>query len=286
MMRSIGDTLQRAEQALRAAGVAEARVNAEFLLSHLLRIDRGGLFLKRGESLAADQADRFEGWVARRARREPLQHVLGTQEFHGLEFVCDDRALIPRPETELLVDSVLQLEPRPGGRVADLGTGSGCIAIALAVRRPDLQLIAIDRCAEALALARENARRHSVVDRIRFVEGDFGERSTLPGERYDIVVSNPPYVSEREWRELEPEVRDHDPRSALVPGENGLEAYRRLIPVALDRLRAGGQLLLEIGAGQADDVTSILSEHGVAEVQRRVDFRDVERVLVAHKEAP
>jgi len=286
MMPSVGDTLQRAEQVLREAGVAEARVNAEFLLSHLLQTDRGGLFLKRGETLADDHADRFERLLTRRARREPLQHVIGSQEFYGLEFDCDRRALIPRPETELLVDSALQLDPPRGGRVVDLGTGTGCVAIALAISRPDLQLTAVDASADAIALATANAKRQSVADRIRFVEGDFGEASDYPGEGYDVVVSNPPYVSEREWTDLEPEVRDHDPKRALVPGASGLEAYRRLIPVALDRLRDGGYLLLEVGAGQADAVASILSEHGATRIERRLDLRQVERVLIARKELP
>jgi release factor glutamine methyltransferase len=284
MSLSVGDTLQGAEQILREAGVAEARVNAEFLLSHLLQTDRGGLFLKRGEVLADEHADRFKRLLTRRARREPLQHVIGSQEFYGLEFLCDSRALIPRPETELLVDSVLQLDPPQGGRVVDLGTGSGCVAIALAVSRPDLQLIAIDASAEALALAATNAKRQSVADRIRFVEGDFGEPSNYPGDGYDVVVSNPPYVSEREWTDLEPEVRDHDPKRALVPGASGLEAYRRLIPVALKGLRDAGQLVLEVGAGQADAVSSILGEHDATHVERRLDFRQVERVLIARKE--
>lgn len=284
MMPSIGETLRRAEQTLHVAGVGDARINAEFLLSHLLRTDRGGLFLRRREALAAADADRFERWIARRALREPLQHLIGTQEFHGLELACDGRALIPRPETELLVDSLLELSPPSGARIADLGTGSGCVAIALAVSRPDLRLTAVDRSTDALALAAENARRQSVVDRIRFVEGDFGERSTFDDDLFDLIVSNPPYVSEPQWRELEPEVRDHDPKAALVPGASGLEAYRRLIPLALDRLRRGGTLLLEIGAGQADAVASILTANGVRRVERRLDFRGIERVLLAFKE--
>jgi len=278
---SIADTLDAAAARLARAGVDPARFEAEFLLARLLGTDRGGLFLRRGDALDPEVAERFAGWLVRREGREPLQHITGRQEFHGLEFLCDRRALVPRPETEGLCDAAFELLPPGAARVADLGSGSGCIAVTLAVKRPDLRLHALDRSPAAIELGRENARRHAVSERIEWVVGDMTSPPSSWSASMDAVVSNPPYVTEAEWGRLEPEVRDHDPREALVAGPSGLEVYEALVAPAAALLRPGGALILELGCGQAASVRSIVGAAPFETIEVRPDLRGIPRVLVA-----
>jgi release factor glutamine methyltransferase len=281
--QTVGDALDAAAARLAAAGVPASRLEAELLLGHLLDRDRGWLFAHRREPLDDAVAARYAAGVGRRSRREPLQHVTGVQEFYGLSIEVDGRVLIPRPETEGLVHAVLALDPPRGGRIVDLGTGSGCIAIALAVARADLAVLALDRSEAALGLARRNAARHGVADRIRFEAGDLGRPPTAWRRGCDAVVSNPPYVDEAAWAVLAPEVRDHDPREALVAGPTGLEAYQALAGPAFDLLRPGGFLALELGSGQARAVAAILAQAGFAELDVRRDLAGIERVLTARR---
>ena len=275
--------LKDATERLERAGVPEARVEAEWLLARALGTDRGGLLVQRAEALAAPVAAMFESWIARRARREPAQHILGTQEFHGLEFLVDGRVLIPRPETEDLVDAALALDVPQDARAADLGTGSGCLAVTLAVRRPDLRLFALDRSPAALDVARANAAHHGVEARIHFARGDFAVPPTEWRGTMSLVVSNPPYVTEAEWSTLEPEVRDHDPREALVAGPTGLEAYAALVPAAAALLVPGGHLLVELGQGQAEAVRRLLGPSDWTILGVRPDMQGIPRVLVARR---
>jgi release factor glutamine methyltransferase len=216
--------------------------------------------------------------------REPLQHITGVQEFYGLRFEVDGRVLVPRPESEGLVEAALALDLPQGARVADLGTGSGCLPVALAVARPDLLLHALDRSRAALEVARLNADNHGVAGRISFQEGNMASPPKEWSETMDLVLSNPPYVSESEWRGLEPEVRDHDPREALVAGESGLEAYGSLLPAAAMLLRPEGHLLLELGFGQAERVSEMARGHGYRVIRVDPDFQGIPRVLLAAKE--
>jgi release factor glutamine methyltransferase len=235
------------------------------------------------EALPPGVLTRYGALVERRERREPLQHLTGSQEFYGLELAVDRRALIPRPETEGLVDAVLGETLPHEARVLDIGTGSGCIAIALAVARADLVLVAVDRSAQALELARENASRHGVGHRIEFQRLGVED---LPGPwpgGFDAVVSNPPYVSEAEWGGLEPEVREYEPREALVAGASGLEAYRCLAPVSLGLLRPDGRLVVELGYGQAEAVRQIVASAGLLVIRLLRDLRGIDRVLVARR---
>jgi len=280
---TVGAALESGARRLARAGVEAPATQALALVGFLLGTDRGGVLVRRREALTARARRRLEGWFERRARREPLQHVIGEQEFLELTLRVDRRALIPRPETEGLVETALALEPPPGARVADLGTGSGCIAVALATRRPDLRLVALDRSPEALALARLNARRHGVRAAIRFVRGDFCRMPRAWHGRMSLVVSNPPYVSEAEWAGLEPEVRDHDPRAALVAGPRGTEAYESLLPAARELLRPGGHIVLELGWGQDRRVAALARGAGLDVLDVRPDHAGIPRVLVARR---
>ena len=281
--RTVAQALGQATERLRRAGVPRPRAEAEWLLGRALGTDRGGLLVRRAEPVPAAVAATFDSWIDRRARREPAQHIVGTVEFHGLELLVDRRVLIPRPETEDLVDAALALDVPQGARAADLGTGSGCLAVTLALRRPDLRLYGLDRSAAALEVARANAARHGVEARVTLVCGDF---ATPPADwrgEMSLVVANPPYVAEAEWRELEPEVRNHDPRDALVAGPTGLEAYAALVPAAATLVRPGGYLLLELGLGQAEAVRRLVRPQDWTIVEVRPDMQAIPRVLVARR---
>ena len=275
--------LRQATAELQRAGIDAPRRQAQLLLAGLVGRDRGGLLARSGERLDGPAVARYESWIARRGRREPLQYILGRWEFHGLELAVDHRALIPRPETEGLVDAALALDLPPRAAVADLGTGSGCLALALAVERPAWRLHAIDRSASALALARENARRHGAVERICFVAGQLERPPRSWLGRMDLVVGNPPYVSCAEWTELAPEVREHEPREALVAGATGLEAYAALAPAARALLVPDGRLILELGAGQEKAVRELLAASGLDTLEVAPDLRGIPRVLVARR---
>jgi release factor glutamine methyltransferase len=242
---------------LTSRGVENARLEAEWLLCAATGLDRVGLYLNFEKPLDDKELSAYRALVARRGRREPLQHILGTQEFCGLNFEVTSDVLIPRHDTETLVDEALAR--MPGARtVLDIGTGSGCIAVVLAARLPGASVTAVDISEAALTVARRNAERNGVA--IEFIEGSLLD--PLTGRQFDLIVSNPPYIPSSEIEALQPEVRDFDPRGALDGGLDGLEIYRRLIPSAVTALTRGGWLLLEVGAGQADDVSLLLSSTG------------------------
>jgi release factor glutamine methyltransferase len=268
---------------LERAGVPAPRREAEVLLGHLIGKDRGGVVARRPDPLDDEQAARFEALLARRERREPLQYLTGEQEFMGLRFLVDSRVLVPRPETEGVVEAVLGLGLPSGASVADLGTGSGCIPISLAVARPDLALFALDVSPEALDVAGANAERHGVAVRIEFVVADLETPPASWTGRMDAVVSNPPYVSEEEWAGLSPEVRDHEPRVALVPGPTGLEAYGRAAVSAAALLGSGGHLVLELGFGREEGARRAVANAGFRALEAIPDPRGIPRVLLARR---
>jgi len=267
-----------------AAGRDEARLQAEWIAAHLLRVNRLDLAAGRHgpwtTRLAAEASARAE----RVAAGEPLQYVLGTAVFHGREFLCDRRALVPRPETEELVQAVLDdaeawRAARPA--VADVGTGTGCIAVTLAAERPAARVLAIERSEDALALARANANRLSVAARIDFAHGDL--LAGVAAGSLDVVVSNPPYIASREIEGLDPVVRDHEPRLALDGGADGLDLIRRLVPQALASLREGGRFWLEIGEEQGGAVRRLLADAGFRASGVRRDLSGRERMAWAQR---
>jgi release factor glutamine methyltransferase len=230
--------------------------------------------------LTSDQAVIYERWLCRRARQEPIQYILGRQDFFGLTFTVTPDVLIPRPETEHLVEALLKRLPhdRPL-RIADVGTGSGAIAVALAVHLPRAQITALDISRAALAVAQQNAAAHSVADQVRFVVSDLLD--AVGGETYDAVVSNPPYVAETDRETLEAQVRDYEPHQALFAGRSGLEIYERLVPQARGRLVPDGWLALEIGYGQQNALLRLLS--GWKQVAFLPDLQGIPRVACAQR---
>jgi release factor glutamine methyltransferase len=283
---TVNDALNAAERELAASGVDGPRLTAELIMAHVMETGRAGVYARLRDELAAVEAERFFELVERRAGREPLQHITGRQEFFGLDFEVTPDTLVPRPETELAVTEALtRVAGTTGALVADIGTGSGCIAVAVAVNAPGAIVYAVDVSGPALAVAGRNAGRHGVADRVRSMQGDLlGPLAGMGLEgRLDVIVSNPPYIPAADIPGLQPEVL-FDPDSALDGGPDGLDVVRRILRDAPAFLKPGGALLVEVGAGQSDAVMQIVSETGGMSVDTfLVDFAGIERVLVAAK---
>jgi release factor glutamine methyltransferase len=319
------EAIQKSTEFLAKKGVESPRLQTELLLAHLLKLPRMKLYLNFERTLAPAEVDGLREFIKRRGQREPLQHITGSTSFCGFEIAVNRHALIPRPETELLAelgwDFLSKLEQSPHlagghplpagrgegrgeGRVAlDFGTGTGCIAIALAVKCPSAKVVATDISADVLALARENAARNHVAERVEFLKGDnfaalqnVGQASCLfPSEkkkletggtpvlRFDLIISNPPYIPSAEIATLQPEVRDFDPRAALDGGADGLDFYRKLAAEAKPFLKPGGKIMLEFGAGQADAIRKIFeTEKWVVEAVKE-DYSHRARILIARR---
>ena len=270
--------LADAAATLAAAGVEAPEWDAERLLRHVLGWDRAALFANPDRAVPEPEAERFRALLARRAAREPLQYILGTQAFWKHEFLVTPAVLIPRPETELLVETSLELlKGVEAPIVVDVGTGSGCVALSLALERPDAVVHATDISGQALDVARENARRFDLEGRVAFHQGQLLEpRSGLEGH---LVVSNPPYVDPAEREALAPEVRDHEPERALFPPGDALSVYRRLVPASARLLRAGGALAVEISPSIPRDVARIFAAAGFVDATVRADLASLPRVV-------
>ena len=264
------------------AGITNAEHEAVWIMEHVLGISRLLLHLEAGHLVGDQDAQRLVAVFGRRADREPLQYLLGSQEFCGLELSVSPAVLIPRPETEILVDAVVgHCGVSDDPVIIDVGTGSGCIAVAVAKRLPRARVFAVDLSKDALAVAHANAVRHQVQERITFLEGDLFSpiRSVLHG-KVDVIVSNPPYVKGSDWKSLEPEVAVYEPRLALDGGSDGLSVYRRLLHEAWVWLVPGGYLMLEVGHGQSEEVRVLAqSSNRYRHIETRKDAAGIERVL-------
>lgn len=280
-METLLDTLRKAEAFLGRKGLPRPRLEAEHLFAGVLGIKRLDLYLQFERLLQAGELERLRAATVRRGEREPLQHILGTAPFRDLILRSDRRALIPRPETEELVDLALSLLPADQAvRALDLGTGSGAIALSLAQERPAWTVEALDASEEALALARENAAALGLAERVAFARSDWFGAVT---DAYDLIVSNPPYLTEAEVSEAEPEVRLHDPMPALVAPEEGLADLRRILTEAPRFLRPGGWVVLETGIDQHAALADITARAGLAEGQGKPDLSGRPRFWMARK---
>jgi release factor glutamine methyltransferase len=282
------EAIQRSTEFLAKKGVESPRLQTELLLGHLLKLPRMRLYLEFERVLSPAEVDGLRELIRRRGQREPLQHIVGFTSFCGLEIAVSRDVLIPRPETERLAErgwtflnhlSTLNLQP---STVLDFGTGSGCLAIALACKCPAAEVYAIDVSPEALALARQNAARHGLAERIRFLQGD-GFAATPEEARFDLIISNPPYIPSGEIASLQPEVRDYDPRRALDGGADGLDYGRRLAAEAAPLLKPHGRLMLEFGDGQAEGLREILQQQKWIVEAIEEDYTHRPRIMVARR---
>jgi release factor glutamine methyltransferase len=259
-----------------------ARQDSETLLLHVLENNKAWLLAHLDDEFPEDQAARFTQLIDRRLTGEPIQYITGETEFYGLPFRVTPDVLIPRPETEHLVERAIELAAAfDHPRIVDVGTGSGAIAVALALKLPAAQLTAIDCSTPALAVARANAERNGVAERIRFLEGDL--LAPIARETFDIVVSNPPYVPESDCASLSVEVRGYEPAQALFAGSDGLAIYRRLIPDAFAALVCGGFVVLEIGYGQQEEIRALLASATFEETGFTADLQGIPRVTSARR---
>lgn len=293
-MLSLLEVLTKTTDFFASKGVESARLNAEQVIGHALGLKRMQLYLQFERLLTEADLEKIRPLVKRRAQREPLQHIVGSVEWGGLTLKCDRRALVPRPETEELLELVLARAPASAatGLVLDLGTGTGALALALSKAWPAARVVAVDASEDALALARENAVALGLVsaapapsaacERLQLLRSDWF--SALPAEaRFDVIVSNPPYLTDQEVAEAEPEVRLHDPRSALVAAQEGRADLEKIIAGAADRLAPDGLLALETGIAQHAELLPVIGAAGLRDGEARQDLRGRDRFLLARK---
>jgi release factor glutamine methyltransferase len=299
------EVIQRSAAFLAKKDVESPRLQVELMLAHLLRLRRMDLYLNFERVLTPKELDDLRKMVSRRGMREPVQQIIGSTCFCGLEIAVNANVLVPRPETELLAELGWQFLNADSGAqktelagalnetapvysasknftALDFGTGSGCLAIALAAKSPAAQIVALDVSAEALSVARENATRHKVESRIRFVEGN-GLPALDRNVRFDLIVANPPYIPSGEIASLQPEVRDHDPRLALDGGIDGLDHYRQLAAEARSFLKPSGRIMLELGDGQSAAVENLFHAQKWVVEAIKPDYNAHPRILVAHQ---
>jgi len=280
IMLTILEIIKKTTEFFEKRGVESARLNAELLVGHALGLKRMQLYIQFERPLAECDLEKIRPLVKRRGNREPLQHILGGMEFAGLTLKIDRRALIPRPETEYLIELLVQRFSLPPSRVLDLGTGTGVIALALAKAWPETTVMAVDISAEALALARENAVANGLDARVTFLPSDWF--SALPAQdKYDLIVSNPPYLSDEETAATEPEVRDHEPHQALSAGQDSAIALEKIIGGARERLNESGRLVLETGIAQHARLRALLQAQGYPTSESLKDLTGRDRFVLA-----
>lgn len=270
-MQSVLEILQKTTAFFEQKGVPEARLQAERLMAHTLDCRRLDLYLQFERPLTEDQLAKLRPLVSRRAKREPLQYIIGDTEFYGLTLKCDPRALIPRPETEELAELLVEhYGDPPPPTVLDLGTGTGALALALASVWKDAAVTAVDVGPDALALAQENAEANELAARMSFLESDWF--AGVGGTTFDLIVSNPPYLTEEEMTTAEPEVTGHEPTGALVSGADGLDDLRTIFSTAPKHLNAGGLLAVETGIAQHDTLAELAGQAGFAKWESKKDL--------------
>jgi len=277
---TVHNLLSQASRCLQQAGIETPRLDAEVLLARATDSSRTALIAHPETVPAEEQAEQFQRWVELRTERMPLAYIIGSREFYGLEFEVGPAVLVPRPETEILVETAIGLLRDRPCTVADLGVGSGAIAVALAVSLPEAHVYGTDCSQEALEIAARNAEKHGVGPRIHLRHGDLLQ--PLEGLQFDAVVSNPPYIRSDEIPLLQPEIALYEPREALDGGPDGLDYYRRIVPGAGAYLRPGRWLLVELGIGQSPEVRRMFRENGYIDVRAVNDYAGIERVVLGH----
>lgn len=280
-MLTVLEIIKRTTDFFLGKGIESPRLNAEHLIGHALGLKRMQLYLQFERPLTEAELEKIRPLVRRRAQREPLQHILGETEFFGLKLKTDRRALIPRPETELLVELLTErLAANPPARILDLGTGTGAIALALASHFPAARILAVDTSEDALALAGENAVSTHLAERVQLVRSDWFA-AVSADERFDLIVSNPPYLTAAETAEAQPEVRNFEPVSALTGGSDGLADLRQIIAATPRWLASGGLLALETGIAQHATLRVLAAAAGLSQFESRQDLTQRDRFFFA-----
>ncbi|MDQ2974077.1 MAG: peptide chain release factor N(5)-glutamine methyltransferase [Acidobacteriota bacterium] len=291
MATSLAEAILQGAHDLRRAGVPEARREAGSLLAHILGRDRTFILSHADDPISDEQLEKFYAGLAARASRKPLQYITGHQEFYGLDFEVNEDVLIPRPETELLIELALKAiaKSNVAPLICDVGTGSGCIAITLLHELPQARVVAIDVSTPALAVAERNATRHAVIERVELIVSDCFAEMDPGGTVFDLIVSNPPYVAEGAFAGLQREVRDFEPRTALMAGPDGLAVIRRLLKEAPDFLKPGGQFLFEIGFDQRAALEGLLEQPGARDAWKLLDIhpdlQGIPRIVALQRQA-
>ena len=280
--QTVRELLLRAVDELRAAGVDTPVLDAEIMLSRTLGRSRTELLAHPEAVPPQEVVERFSGWVSRRSRREPLAYIIGEREFYGICFEVSPAVLIPRPETEILVETAIGLiKDVPAPRIADIGLGSGAVAVSIAKAAPDAVIYGTESSVDALEIARRNAQRADAHNRTHFLQGDLLE--PLAGMTFHLIVSNPPYIPSDEIESLQPEIAKYEPSQALDGGPDGLECHRRLAGSASAYLEDKGVLAVEVGAGQADAVEGLFRAAGLRGVRSVRDYSGIERVVLGER---
>jgi release factor glutamine methyltransferase len=265
--------------------IENPRLNVEVLLGKILNMPRVDLYVNYDRIMSPAELADFKAFIQRRLGGEPLQYIIGETGFYGLTIELSPRVLIPRPETELLVETALESIDEKTSSLADLGTGSGCIALAIASNSPEIKITATDRDEEILDVARNNARRLELDHRIEFIKSDMLREILPPEKEVDIIVSNPPYISEEEYQTLDDEVRLFEPTAALTDNRDGLTFYRKILEEARFHFKNGkGTIILELGYNQAEKVTNIARESGYQNIVIKKDYSEINRILKANYE--
>jgi len=279
-MMTVIEAINLSTDYLAKKNIESPRINAEHLLAHILKCKRLNLYLSFDRPLKDDEVNNYRELLVRRSKAEPLQYIVGNVEFYGLEFDVNPAVLIPRPETELLVEKIIQnLKDENNLRILDVGTGSGNIAVALAKNIVNCEIIGIDISKEALKIAQTNAEKNGVSDKISFKKMDIFNTDNFTDGSFNILVSNPPYISIEEYPQLRPELIVYEPRVALTDNADGLQFYRSISEKAQSLLKENGKIYFEMGMGQASAIAKILEENSFRDIRIDKDYSNIERII-------
>lgn len=282
-MLTVLNALKLASDYFEKKGIQSARTNAEILLAHILNCKRLDLYLRFDQPLTAKEIDNYRQFIARRGKYEPVQYIIGTTEFFGLNLEVNPSVLIPRPETEILVESILnEVDVNEKLKILDVGCGSGNISIALGKNLPESQVFAIDISKDALLTAEKNAWKNDVKN-IQFLEGNIILDGILDNYKFDLIVSNPPYVSIEEYPTLQNEITMYEPKQAVTDSSDGLKFFRKISEFSMNRLNKGGKLFFEIGMGQSKDVYKLMEQYNFREIKVIKDYQHIDRVIYGIK---
>ncbi len=282
-MLTVLESINLSTEFLKKKGIESPRVNAELLLAKILNCKRLDLYLAFDRPLNEDETNLYREFIRRRSKYEPLQYITGSVEFYGLEFNVNPSVLIPRPETEIIVEKIIEENrDKTNLKILDVGTGSGIIAVCLAKYLPDSKVTAVDLSNDALTAAKNNAGLNAVEDKIKFYQTDIF-KDEIPESELDIIVSNPPYISNEEFPALQPELRIFEPRAALTDESDGLSFYRAIAKIGKHKLKECGKIYFEVAQYQSDKVKSILEEAGFKNIKCQKDYLNIERVVYGEK---